>query len=114
MVEWDVLSSLKIEEEKVRDVAMSHNGRRIFILTEKGEVLIYTPDGKIRERIDVGNSIDGISVGPRDDILLLIDRKGSTVKIISLDFIQNINIAGSPFKGKLEAPVVITVFDDFE
>ena len=38
----------------------------------------------------------------------------ATVQIAQLEFIQSINIAGSPFKGSEDAPVVIVVFDDFQ
>jgi hypothetical protein len=37
-----------------------------------------------------------------------------TVEIVTIDFIQNINVSGSPFKGPEDAAVVIAVFDDFE
>jgi hypothetical protein len=111
-VEWDVQGTLIIKEN-IRDVAMSLNGRWIFVLTDKGEVLIYPPDG-IKESITVGDSIDGIKAGPREDILLLTSRKNSTVKVITLDFIQDINVADSPFKGPADAPVVIATFDDFQ
>jgi hypothetical protein len=112
-VEWDVQRTLKIKG-KSRDVAMSLNGKWIFVLTEKGEILIYSADGKLSDRISVGNSIDGIKVGSREDILLLTSKKDSTVKIVSLDFIQSINVSGSPFKGSVGAPVAVAVFTDFQ
>ena len=84
------------------------------MLTEKGEVLIYTSNGTIQDRISVGDSIDGIKAGPREDILLLTSRKDSTLQIITLNFIQNFNIKDSPFKGSADAPVVIATFNDFQ
>lgn len=112
-VELDVIRTLKIEQTP-RDVAVSLNGTRIFVLTDKGEVLIYSLNGRLKGRIFVGNSVDGIKPGPREDILFLSSRKDSTVQIVTLDFIQNINVLGSPFKGPADAPVVIAVFDDFQ
>jgi len=112
-VEWDVRQILKIEQ-KPRDAVMSANGKWIYVLTEKGEVLIYAPNGKIRDRISVGDSIDGIKAGPREDILLLTSRKEATVKIITLDFIQSFDLKGSPFKGLSDAPVTIATFNDFQ
>ena len=50
----------------------------------------------------------------REDVLILTSGKAKTVQIITLDFIQEINISGSPFKGKAEAPVAVATFNDFE
>lgn len=112
-VEWDVLRVLELDQ-KPRDAVMSANGKWIYVLTEKGEVLIYTPNGKIQGRIPVGDAVDGIKAGPREDILLLTSRKEATVKIITLDFIQTFDINGSPFKGPPDAPVAIVTFSDFQ
>ena len=112
-VEWDVQSTLKLDK-KVRDAAMSNNGKWIFVLTEKGEILIYTSAGKLEGTISVGKSVEGIKAGPREDVLLLTSGKAKTVQVITLDFIQKINISGSPFKGKAEAPVAVATFNDFE
>jgi hypothetical protein len=112
-VEWDIRQILKIGK-KPRDAAMSANGKWVYVLSEEGEILIYASNGKIRDRISVGDSVDGIKAGPREDILLLTSREDSTVKIITLNFIQNFNIKGSPFKGLSDAPVVIATFNDFQ
>lgn len=112
-VEWNVRHTLKIEKSP-RDAVMSDNGKWIYVLTDEGEVLIYAPNGRLRGRIFVGDSIDGIKAGPREDTLLLTSRKDSTVQIITLDFIHNISIEGSPFKGPVDAPVVIATFNDFQ
>jgi hypothetical protein len=112
-VEWDVRQTLKIEKSP-RDAVMSVNGKWIYVLTDEGEILIYAPNGKLRDRISVGGSIDGIKAGPREDTLLLTSRKDSTVQIITLDFVYNIKVEGSPFKGPADAPVVIATFNDFQ
>jgi hypothetical protein len=112
-VEWDVIRTLKTEK-KPRDAAISTKGRWIFVLSDEGELLIYSIDGTLKDSIAVGKSIDGIKAGPREDILLLTSRKDATVQIITLDFIQDINISGSPFKGPADASVVIASFTDFQ
>jgi hypothetical protein len=112
-VEWTIQRTLKIEE-KPRQVIMSPDGKLIFVLTHKGEVLIYSPDGKLKDRLSVGKSVDGINLGPRANVLLLTSSKDSTVKIVNLDFIRNIDVSGSPFKGPADAPVVIANFSDFQ
>ena len=79
MVEWDVVKTLQTKE-KPRDVAISAKGTYIFVLTDKGEVLVHSTNGALKGRIAVGESIDGIRVGPREDVLLLTSRKDSTIQ----------------------------------
>ena len=112
-VEWDVAGTLNLKE-KPRDAAIALNGRWIYVLTEKGEILIYSSNGKLKDTISVGKNVEGIKVGPREDVLLLTSGKDKTVQLITLDFIQEINVSGSPFKGKAEAPVAVATFNDFE
>jgi hypothetical protein len=113
LVEWDIREILKTDEPPV-DVVVSRNGKWIYILTAPGDVLIYTPDGKLRDKIGVGKHIDQITIGPSEDLLLLKSRKQQTVQIMILDFIREISTSGSPFKGPADAPVVIAVFSDFQ
>jgi hypothetical protein len=112
-VEWNVTNTLNLKE-KPRDTAISLNGKWIYVLTEKGEILIYASNGKLKETISVGQHVESIKAGPRDDILLLTSGKERTVQVITLDFIQVINISGSPFKGKADAPVAVVTFNDFQ
>jgi hypothetical protein len=112
-VEWDVYKTLKLEESPI-DVAITPDGRRIFVLTDQGKVAIYSSAGKIEAKIDVGQHVDQLKLGPRGDSLILTSGKNKTVEIVTIDFVQNINVSGSPFKGPEDAAVVVAVFDDFE
>ena len=112
-VEWDVLKTFRLEKAPL-DVAVSNNGRYIYVLTEEGIIYIYSTDGSQKEKIAVGKSIDGIKAGPREDVLLLSSRSEKTVQVVTVDFVQNIDVSGSPFKGAVDAPVVVAVFSDFQ
>jgi hypothetical protein len=112
-VEMNVYKTLQLEETPI-DVAASPDGRRIFILTDRGEVVVYSSAAKIEGKIDVGQHVDQIKLGPRGESLILKSSKNKTVQIVTIDFIQKINTSGSPFKGPENAPVVIAVFDDFQ
>lgn len=112
-VEWNVYKTLQLEETPI-DVAVSPDGRRIFVLTDRGEVFIYSSAGKIEAKIDVGQHVDQLKLGPKGASLILGSGKNKTVEIVTLDFIQQINVSGSPSKGPEDAAVVIAVFDDFE
>ena len=112
-VEWGVQKKLQLEAPPV-DVAVSLNDKWVFVLNDRGEVLVFSKDGSLKEKIQVGKHIDKITAGPRDNLLYLSSRKKKTVEIVELDFIQKIDTTGSPFKGPADAPVVIAVFTDFE
>lgn len=112
-VEWNIQKTFKTATSPV-DMAVSRDGQRIFVLTEQGSILIYSPAGRLQGKIDVGKHIDQIEAGPKEDLLLLKSRRKQTVEILVIDFIHPINTSGSPFKGQPNAPVVIVVFSDFQ
>jgi thiol-disulfide isomerase/thioredoxin len=113
VVEWDIYKTLKLDTQPI-DIAVSKNGNSIFVLTEPGKILIYSSNGKLKDTIDVGNHVDQIKSGPGEEWLFLGSRKNKTVEILHVDFIQDINISGAPFKGAENAPVAIVVFSDFQ
>jgi protein-disulfide isomerase len=97
-----------------RDMAVSHNGKWIYVLTEKGDILIYSGSGELKGSINAGSSIDSIRSGPTEEVLIVGNRSDGRVKILNLDLIRDIPISGSPFKGDESAPVVIVVFSEFQ
>jgi WD40 repeat protein len=112
-VEWNIQKTLKLDAQPL-DVAVSKNGNSIFVLTKSGTILIYSSDGKLKDKINVGNHVDQIKSGPGEEWLFLSSRKNKTIEILHVDFIQQIDISGSPFKGVESAPVAIVVFSDFQ
>ena len=112
-VEWSILKTLKLDAAPI-DMAVSPDGRRIFVLTEQGKIIVYSADAEEEATIEVGPQVDKIRLGPEGDILIANSSENKTVQFFALDFIQKINIAGSPFKGPADAPIVIVAFDDFQ
>jgi len=112
-VEMTIARTLTLEETPA-DSALSAGGKYIFVLTDKGKVLVYNSDGQLNDTLSVDKSIDSIKAGPREEILLLVSSKNKTVQVAVLDFVQEINTAGSPFKGAANAPVTIVLFTDFQ
>ena len=112
-VEWQIENTLKPGQSPL-DVAVPPNGQWIFVLTADGNILIYSSNGELADTIKVGPHIDQIRVGPGSEQIYATSRQNQTVEVIALDFIHKINVKGSPFKGRMDAPVTVTVFSDFQ
>jgi WD40 repeat protein len=96
------------------DVAVSPDGQKLYILTDNGKILIYSGRGQLSDTLTVDKDIDAISISRSGDVLFLSSQKSKRVQLVLVDFIQDIDISGSPYKGPENAPVVITVFSDFQ
>lgn len=112
-MELNVLKTIQLEATPV-DVAITPDGRRLFVLTDQGEIHVYASATEIESRIPVGKHINRMKAGPGGSTLILGSSDRKTVEIVGVDFIRNIDISGAPFKGPENAPVVITVFDEFQ
>ena len=112
-VEWQIENTLKTGQPPL-DVAVTPNGQWIFVLTADGTILIYSNKGKLEDTIQVGSHIDQIRVGPGSEQIYATSRQNQTVEIIALNFIRKINVEGSPSKGRMDAPAIVTVFSDFQ
>jgi hypothetical protein len=112
-VEGDVKKTLNLESPPL-DLAASLNGKYIYVLTDQGDILIYSIEGKLEGKIAVRSQVDGIRVGPWEDVILLSSKKNKQVQILLLDFMKDIDLSHSPFKGPADAPVEIAVFSDFQ
>ncbi|MCU0604123.1 MAG: hypothetical protein MUC33_15845 [Desulfobacterales bacterium] len=112
-LEWEILKSLNTGARPV-DVAVSADGKSVFVLTDDGIVSIYTGDGALTDKITVGGQAERIAVAPDGDRLYVTQRQGRRVDVIQLDYVREINLSGAPFKGREQAPVTIAVFSDFQ
>ena len=112
-VEWRIKNTLKTGQPPLA-VTIAPNGQWIYVLSADGSIHIYSSDGKLEDSIKVGTHIDQIQVGPGGEQLYATSRQNQTVEVIALDFIRKINVKGSPYKGRIDAPVIVTVFSDFQ
>jgi DNA-binding beta-propeller fold protein YncE len=112
-VEWSRQGVLQTDGVPV-DIAVSADGKYTFVLTDSGRVSIYSAQGQEEGTLDVGKNIIGIGSSPTGDMLFLLDRASNAVQTVAVDYVQEINAAGAPFKGPVDAPVVIVLFSDFQ
>lgn len=112
-VDWQTAETIRTAAAP-REVKVSADGRYTFILTDDGEVHIYSAEGVLQDTVKAGGPIDSIEVAPAGDRIFLIDSSGKAIRIVDLTYIQEIKTAGAPYKGPADAPVVLAVFSDFE
>jgi DNA-binding beta-propeller fold protein YncE len=112
-VEWEIIKSLDTGARPV-DVAISADGRSVFVLTEDGTLSIYTSEGSLTDKISLGYPAERIAVAPDGERIYVTSRQGKRVDVIQLDYVREINVSGAPFKGPEKAPVTIAVFSDFQ
>ncbi|MBE0583789.1 MAG: thioredoxin domain-containing protein, partial [Desulfofustis sp.] len=90
------------------------DGKYLFVLTDQQSVLIYETSGQFKGSVPVDQGVTAIDTDARGENILLINNKTNTFSSIAIDFVVDIDVAGSPIKGRPDAPVTITVFTDFE
>ncbi len=112
-VEWQTRQTMTLDKKPV-DVVVSSRGSYIFILTEDGTIHVYDSAYNLKGKIDAGKNTDSITCGPDENILILKNKKEREIRTIFVEFLQEINIKGSPFTGWADAPVVMVVFTDYQ
>lgn len=101
------------------DIATSTDGKWIFALVEGGNVQIFSADGQLAGSVPANPGMDHITATGGNligapDTLILSSRQNSQVQTIQIDFSVDIDTNSAPFLGKPEAPIIITVFSDFQ
>jgi hypothetical protein len=112
-VESNVHFTMELEKSPI-DARTTRDGRWAYILTP-GEVQVYALNtGALSGRIPVDKAISRISVSSNGDKLFLLNKKTKTVVTLGVAFFNMFTVADSPFKGPVDAPVVIVDFSDYQ
>jgi hypothetical protein len=96
------------------DVQVSADGNRTFILTKGGRLEIYDNNAKIIDTIKVDPATNTLSTDGTGGRIFLGSSKNSKVTEMLIEYVAKLSYDGSPFKGNIEAPVVLAVFSDFQ
>ena len=112
-IDWEKGDAYQVQSSPV-DVAVSADGKYTFILAKDNKVYVYADDGTLQGSVPVDKSTTSIDVSPQGDKLYTVSANAKHVQQINVDFVMQIDISGSPFKGKANAPVAIVEFSDFE
>ena len=112
-VDWQSSQTIQIGRTLL-DIAVTPDGRWTFALTPDGDVLIYSAAGKLEDTLHVGGGFEGIACSASGDKIYLSNRAAGRLQIVEIEFVKEIDTAGSPFLGPSGAPVTVVVFSDFQ
>ena len=112
-LEWRTLSSMELPV-KALHFKRSLDGKYLFVLTEDHRVLVYDQQGNLQGSIPVDPGVTNLDIAPQGQLLYLIDTEKQVTTTMAIDFIVDIDITNSAFKGQIDAPVSIVVFSDFQ
>jgi len=96
------------------DIAQSVSDGRLFVLLEGGAIQIFSADGQLLERFQADEDVTSLEVSPDGKRVYLGNAKSNELQFIDLSIIYVLPVNNSATKGPANAPVTITVFDDFE
>ncbi len=112
-LEWRTLTSMDLPA-KALHFKRSLDGKYLFVLTEDHRVLVYDQRNNLQGSIPVDPGVTDLDIAPQGQLLYLIDTEKQVTTTMAIDFIVDIDITNSAFKGEVDAPVTIVVFSDFQ
>lgn len=111
-VDVRMLRSVQLGEVPVQTVATA-DGKRIYVLTELGNIQLYAADGSLQGTFAAGAEVTGIT--PQGASRLILQMAGrKEMVLVALEPVVQIVTEGSPTLGAADAPITVAVFDDFE
>lgn len=112
-LERNLVKSHPLDSEAV-DIAQSVSDGRLFVLLKGGDIQIFAANGQAQDRFNVGNEVTSLEVSPDGQMLYLGNSKSKELQFLSLFYVQELPVGTSAVKGDTNAPVTITLFDDFQ
>ena len=112
-VDLEILRNFAVDAAPM-DVAVSADGRWIYVLTDDARLHIYSPAGELKGTIAVPPGSQRIASGPGDDVLFVTNTTSQTIQTVRVNLQHEFTSAQSPTRGPADAPVTLTLFTDFE
>lgn len=112
-LQWETVKQATLEQKPL-DSAFSQGDGRLFLLLEGGEVRIYSAAGDLQDSLSLGQPATSLALSPDGGRLFLTDQKSGRLQIVDVAVVYELPIGNSPVKGPADAPITLTVFDDFQ
>ena len=112
-IEWTPVGQFNLDATPL-DVENTKDGRLIFVLIPGNVVVFDKTASRQLRRIPVDQGYNRLAYSDESETLILTNSTTNTLKTIHINPVFEISVEGSPFLGPENAPVTITVFDDYE
>lgn len=112
-VEWEVLEKIALDDTP-NDIAISSDGRTAYILCTNNILIYSIQEKEVTDTIPIKAKFSQIALSADGEKLFLTDRKSKQLSIIKVVSIYDIEVGQSPVIGKLDAPVSIVAFLDYQ
>lgn len=112
-VDYKVKKRFKLESTPL-DVKLSVSGRWVYVLTNDGSLRVYSRHGTFTGKMAVGTSFDQIEPGATDEEIYLKSSRQKSIQLLDVTYDHAISVKGSPYKGRIDAPIVIVDYTDFQ
>ena len=111
-VDVRLLRSVSLTANPAQVVATA-DGQRIYVLTDKGEVQLFSANGEPLGSFDAGPDVTGITPQGSNRLVLEMGRQ-QQILLVALEPVVQISTDAAPTFGPAKAPVTIVIFDDFQ
>jgi len=112
-VEWELLEKIALDDAP-NDIAISSKGTTAYILGTN-KILIYsTQENKVTDTIPITGKFSQIAISADGEKLFLTGAESKQLSIIKVTSIYDIQVGQSPVIGKLDAPVSMVAFLDYQ
>ena len=99
--------------EPPKQVVATADGQRIYVLTEKGDVLLLSANGELLGKFEAGPGVTGLT--PQGPNRLIVEQGAQKqLLLVALQPVLSISTEGAPTMGPADAPITVAVFDDFQ
>jgi protein-disulfide isomerase len=112
-VDLEILRNIAVDGTPV-DVAVSEDGRWIYVLIDAARLLVYSHEGTLQGAVDVPAGSQRLVASPQEDVFFITNSDDRSVKAVRVNLQYEFTSAQSPTKGPPDAPVTLTLFTDFE
>ena len=83
VVELEAFKTLRMSETPI-DLALTSDGKQLFVLTEEGNILIYEFGGTPAGKIEIGRQFDQIKIAPGGQVLVLGSQRTKSVQHVKV------------------------------